>query len=202
MKYSFTIQKICISLFALIIFSGYTESNAADVLFLKKVPPSPEIIAVDGKAKLLYGNFIRKQLQKRFPTLKTIVVGDKRYMFITEKWFKDVIDWAEYFITQQVPDIGQLEDLPIAYESTLQMLMSNMANIAVAKRYNVKGSVLIGLIVAKSEKSWGAIKADGKSRQYVIGLTENGFMIYHIPTRQIIAGKDFPNKEYLQGIIF
>jgi len=201
LKYSFTILTICISLSAFIIFSGYTESRAADTILLKK-GPSPEIIAVDGKAKLLYGNFIKKQLQKRFPTLKTIVVGDKRYMFITEKWFKDVINWTEFFITQQVPEVHKLENLPIAYESTFQMLMSNIANIAVAKRYSVKGSVLIGLFVAKSEKQWGALKADGKLRQYVIGLTEHGSMVYHIPTRQIIAGKDFPNKGHMSGIIF
>ncbi len=95
-----------------------------------------------------------------------------------------------------------MEKLPIAYESTFAMLMSNIANIAVAKRYSVKGAVLIGLLVAKSEQPWGAIKADGKVHQYVIGLTENGSMIYHIPSRQIIAGKDFPNKNYISGIIF
>ncbi len=201
MKHPFTIKKICINLSVLIVFFGYTESHAADTMFLQKAPP-PEIIAVSGKAKLLYGNFIRKQLQKRFPTLKTIVVGDKRYMFITEKWFKGVIDWTEYFITQQVPEIHQLENLPLAYEATFTMLMSNIANIAVSKRYSVNGSVLIGLMVAKSEKPWGAIQADGKPRQYVIGLTENGSMIYHIPTRQISTGKDFPNKDHTSGIIF
>ncbi len=201
MKYSLTIQTIFVSFLTLIIFFGHAESRAADVLLLKK-GPSPEIIAVDGKAKLLYGNFIRKQLEKRFPTLKTIVVGDKRYMFITEKWFRDVIDWTDFFITQQVPEVRELETLPIAYEPTFAMLMSNVANIAVAKRYNVKGSVLIGFVVAKSEKPWGAIPADGKSRQYIIGLTENGTMFYHIATRQITAGKEFPNAAYMTGIIF
>jgi hypothetical protein len=201
LKHSFITHKVSICITAFIICLGYNNSFAADIVQLKQ-GPSPEIIAVDGKAKLLYGNFIRKQLQKRHPTLKTIVVGDKRYMFITEKWFKDVIDWTEYFITQQVPEIGQLEKQPVAYESTFIMLMSNIANIAVAKRYNVKGSVLIGLVVAKSEQPWGAIKADGENRQYIIGLTENGSMIYHIPTRQIIAGKKFPNIKYMSGIIF
>lgn len=201
MKYSFPMKKIGINLLVLTIFFAHTESRAADIVLLKN-GPSPEIIAVDGKAKLLYGNFIRKQLQKRYPTLKTIVVGDKRYMFITEKWFRGVIDWTEYFIAQQVPEIDKLKELPIAYESTVAMLMSNIANIAVAKRYSVNGSVLIGFVVAKSEKPWGAIKADGKFHQYVIGLTENGSTIYHIPTRQIIDGKDFPNKGHMSGIIF
>ncbi len=82
------------------------------------------------------------------------------------------------------------------------MLMSNIANIAVAKRYNVKGSVLIGLLVAQSKKPWGTIKADGEFRKYVIGLTENGSIIYDIPTRQSIAGNDFPNLDYITGILF
>ena len=200
MKFFLTVKKIPIYLFALVLFFGYSESSAADFVLLKKGPP-PEIIAVDGKAKLLYGEFIRRQLQKRHPNLQTIVVGDKRYMFITEKWFREIVDWTEHFIKQQVPALDQMEELPTAYESTFTMLMSNVANVAVAKRYSVKGSVLIGLLVAKSEKAWGTIKADGKFRQYVIGLTENGSIVYDIPTGQVIDGKDFPNREYLSGIM-
>jgi hypothetical protein len=181
-------------------FFGYSDLWAEDFVLLKKAAP-PEIVAMDGKAKLLYGEFIRRQLQQRHPTLKTIIVGDKRYMFITEKWFRDVVDWTEHFIKQQVPELDNLEDLPIAYEATFTMLMSNMANIAVAKRYNVKGSVLIGLLVAKSKNPWGTIRADGMSRVYVVGLTENGSIIYDISTRQVIAGKEFPNREYISGIM-
>jgi hypothetical protein len=194
------IIKICTFLFAFILFFGYSESCAADFVLLKKGPP-PEIIAVDGEAKLLYGEFIRRQLQKRYPSLKTIVVGDKRYMFITEKWFRGVIDWTEHFINQQVPELDKLEDLPTAYEGTFAMLMSNIANIAVAKRYNVKASVLIGLLSAHSKNQWGSIKADGKLRSYIIGLTENGLLIYDIPTGQVIAGKDFPNLDHMSGIM-
>ncbi len=200
MKLFLTVKNVCTCLFALVLFFGFSESRAADFVLLKKGPP-PEIIAVDGKAKLLYGEFIRRQLQKRYPTLETIVVGDKRYMFITEQWFRGVVDWTEHFINQQVPDLETLEELPTAYGATFTMLMSNIANIAVAKRYNVKASVLIGLVVAKSEQPWGTIKADGEFRQYVIGLTEDGSIIYDIPTGQVILGKDFPNREYLSGIM-
>lgn len=200
MKLSLTVKKICPCLLSLILFFGSTESRGADFVLLKK-GPAPEIIAVDGEAKLLYGEFIRRQLQKRYPTLETIIVGDKRYMFITEKWFRDVVDWTEHFIKQQGLELDTLEDLPTAYEETFTMLMSNIANIAVAKRYNVKGSVLIGLVVAKSEKPWGIIKADGKPRRYVIGLTEHGAIIYDIPTRQFIIGKEFPNLESITGMM-
>ncbi len=201
MKNSITVKIAGTFLFTFFILCGYSDSHSADYVLLKKGAP-PEIIAVDGKAKLLYGEFIRRRLQKRYPTLKNIVVGDKRYMFITDKWFNDLVDWTEYFIKEQVPELDQLEELPVAYETTFAMLMSKVANIAVANRYNVKGSVLVGLVVAKSEKPWGNIKADGSFRQYVIGLTEHGAIIYDIPTRQVIAGKDFPNLGHLSGIIF
>lgn len=190
-----------VCLFLSLFFVGYGSAVAAEVLLLKR-GVAPEIIALNGEVKTLYGEFIRRQLQKSYPQLKDIVVGDKRYMFITEKWFQDVIDWTEYFINLQVPELAKRDDLPTAYEGTFSMLMSNVANIAVARRYKVKASVLIGLVKAKSEKPWGAIKADGALRSYVIGLTEHGSMVYDIQTRQFIYGKDFPNKEYITGIIF
>jgi hypothetical protein len=192
---------IIVSLFLSVCLFGYGNAGATEVLLLKR-GPAPEIIALNGEAKTLYGEFIRRQLKKRYPELKHIVVGDKRYMFITEKWFRDVIDWTDYFINIQVPELAKRDALPIAYEGTFSMVMSNVANIAVAKCYKVKASVLIGLVKARSEKPWGAIKADGALRSYVIGLTEHGSMIYDIRTRQFIYGKDFPNKDYINGIIF
>ncbi len=180
---------------------GHVRAQKNNSLVIKSGPP-PEIIAIDGKAKLLYGEFIRRQLQKKHPTLKKIVVGDKRYMFITEKWFMDVLHWTENFIKQQVPELDSLQTLPTAYEETFAMLMSNIANLSVAKRYNVKGSVLIGLLVAQNNEPWGEIKADGTFRRYIIGLTENGSIIYDIPTGQIIAGKEFSNRNYISGIMF
>lgn len=195
------IVKTGIFLSLIFLFSGNHSPHAGEFVVLQPGPP-PEIIAADGKAKLLYGEFIRRQLKKTFPKLKTIVVGDKRYMFITDKWFRDVLDWTDTFIKKQVPQLETLDSLPVAYEETFSMLMSNFANMAVAKRYNVKGSVLIGLLVADSQKPWGAIPADGNSRRYIVGLARDGLVIYDIPTRQFIAGKDFPNKEYMTGIIF
>ena len=177
------------------------STMATDVVAVKKGSP-PEIIAVDGKAKLLYGEFIRRRLQGNYPDIDSIVVGDKRYMFITEKWFKEIITWTTEFIDEQVPELKQQQDLPASYEETLVMLMSNMANLAVAKRYNVKASVLIGLVVAKNIEPWGEIGADGNMRRYVIGLTENGSLVYDVPTGQVISGKEFPNRSNIVGIIF
>lgn len=176
--------------------ASYTEHS----IELKKVAP-PEIIAMDGKAKLYYGEFVRRQLEKRLPNLKTIIVGDKRYLFITEKWFMDLVHWTEYFIKQQVPELENLEELPIAYAGTFAELMSSIANIAVAKRYNVKASVLIGLILAESNKPWGKIEADGKNRVYLVALTEEGVLIYDIATHQFSRGKDFPNKKSTTKIL-
>jgi len=190
---------ICL-LFCLTIIA-FENANGAETILLKR-GAAPEIIALDGKAKILYGEFIRRQLTKKYPELQTIIVGDKRYIFITERWFREVSDWTEYFITSQVPDLIGKDKLPVAYTGTFAMLMSNIANISVAKRYNVKASVLIGLMNAYSNKPWGKIPADGKLRDYIIGLTENGSVVYNPETRQVTTGKDFPNNEYLKGIIF
>lgn len=195
------IVKTGIFLVIIFFFSANHSSRAGEYVVLQPGPP-PEIIAADGKAKLLYGEFIRRQLKKKYPDLEKIVVGDKRYMFITDKWFRDVMDWTDTFIKIQVPQLDSLDSLPLAYEETFSMLMSNFANMAVAKRYNVKGSVLIGLLVAESHNPWGVIPADGSHRRYIVGLTTNGLLVYDIPTRQFIAGEDFPNKEYMTGIIF
>jgi hypothetical protein len=186
----------------LALLNGCAEPRADNYVLVKKGPP-PEIVAVDGKAKLIPAGFIKRRLRLGYPTLKdNIIIGDRQYLYITEKWFMDVVEWSEYFIKLQVPELDSLPDRPTAYEETLTILMSNLANVSVSKRYNVKASVLIGLVVAKSDNPWGKLPADGKPRQYVIGLTEHGSVIYDIPTRQIIDGNDFPNKESMIGIMF
>jgi len=181
--------------------SAGENSHAGNSVELRKVPP-PEIIALDGKAKLLYGEFIKRQLQKRFPSLQDVVVSDKRYMFITANWFNELRAATEDFIDKQVPELASQPELPAAYGATYTMLMSSIANIAVAKRYKVKASVLIGVVTAKNNKPWGKIKADGKVRAYLIALTEDGALIYDFSTRQLVKGKEFPNKEYINKMLF
>lgn len=62
--------------------------------------------------------------------------------------------------------------------------------------------MLIGLLIAKHEKPWGAIPADGKKRFYLIGLTEKGGLVYDLHTRQSISFDKFPNFESISGIMF
>ncbi len=202
MKSFLTYIVIIVSLSTVALLNGCAEPHVNNYILVKKGPP-PEIVAVDGKVKLIPAGFIKRRLRLGYPTLKdNIIIGDRQYLYITEKWFMDVVEWSEYFIKLQVPEIDTLPDHPTAYEETLTILMSNLANLSVSKRYNVKASVLIGLVVANSDNPWGKIPADGKYRQYVIGLTEDGSVIYDIPTRQIIDGNDFPNKDSMTGIMF
>ncbi len=194
--------RIAVSLSLLALLSGCTETTPTRYGLVKK-GAVPEIVAVNGKAKTIPAGFVKRRLRLQYPSLKdNIIIGDRQYLFITEKWFMDIVDWTEYFVKLQVPELDTLPQLPTAYEETVTMLMSNVANLSVAKRYNVKASVLIGLVVAISDKPWGQIPADGKPRRYVIGLTEDGAIVYDIPSRQSIAGHDFPNLESMTGIMF
>ncbi len=193
--------RLTVSLSFLALLSGCTETAPTRYGIVKK-GVVPEIVAVNGKAKTIPAGFVKRRLRLQYPTLDDIIIGDRQYLYITDKWFMDIVDWTEYFIKLQVPELDTLPELPTAYEETVTMLMSNVANLSVAKRYNLKASVLIGLLVANSDKPWGKIPADGKPRRYVVGLTEAGAIIYDIPTRQSIAGNDFPNLESMTGIIF
>jgi len=113
-----------------------------------------------------------------------------------------VIAWTEEFITLQVPDLDLNKEYPLTYDETFAMLASNIANISVARRYNIHGSVLIGLFTAKSIKPWGVIPADGKYRTYMIGLTEESGIVYDIRTKQSVESDKFPNRDSIKGIIF
>jgi len=80
--------------------------------------------------------------------------------------------------------------------------MANVANIPVSKRYNVKSSVLIGILSAENRRPWGTTKADNMLREYIVGLTRNGFIVYDFRTGKVISGKEFQNRDYIKGIIF
>ena len=201
MKTTLTHLVTIIGMAALLLLSGCAAPTVENYIELEKGAP-PEIVAKDDKPKLIPGGFIKRRLRLGYPSLQEIVVNDSQYMYITEDWFMDVLNWSEYFIKAQVPEIDALPERPIAYKETVTMLMYNLANIMVAGRYNIKGSVLIGLLIADSDKPWGKIQADGKPRQYIIGLTEDGATIYDLPTRQVTAGKDFPNLESVTHIMF
>lgn len=185
----------------LLLVTGCAEQQQVEYIRIKK-GPSPEIIAEDGKAKLVPAGFIKRRLRLGLPSAENVVIHDRQYIYITEKWFRDVIKWTEEFIALQVPELNLNQKYPLGYDETFAGLAGNIANMSVAKRYNVQGSVLIGLITAKHEKPWGAIPADGKFRAYLIGMTENGGLVYDIRTRQSISFDQFPNFDSVVGVMF
>ncbi|MEN8200813.1 MAG: hypothetical protein ABFR63_12155, partial [Thermodesulfobacteriota bacterium] len=168
---------------------------------VKKVSP-PEIVAVNGHAKLIPAGLIKRRLQLGYPHLESIIISDSKYMYITKNWFMEFVEWSDFFIRQQVPAFDSLKELPTAYEETFVELMSNVANLSVSKRYNIRASVFIGLLVADNDRPWGRIPGDGRSHRYVVGLTEDGAIIYDIATRQTISADDFPNKDTITAIMF
>lgn len=185
----------------LLSLAGCAAQQQLEYIRIKKGPP-PEIVAEEGKPKMIPAGFIKRRLRLGLPSAKYVVIHDRQYIYITEKWFQDVIKWTEEFIALQVPELNLQQKYPVAYDETFATLAANIANLAVAKRYNVQGSVLIGLITAKHEKPWGAISADGEERIYLLGLTEKGGLVYDLHTRQSISFDDFPNFESISGIMF
>ncbi|MCP3890785.1 MAG: hypothetical protein GY702_18225 [Desulfobulbaceae bacterium] len=164
--------------------------------------PRPEIVADGEKAKTLLAGYIKRRLRLGVPSAKNVVIGDRQYLYITQKWFMDVIRWTEELIVLDVPELGSGKEFPLGYEETFAVLASNIANIAVAKRYNLRASVLMGLITAKQEKAWGDIPVDGKVAVYIIGLTEKGGIVYDLRTKQAIGFEDFPNFDSIIGVLF
>lgn len=184
-----------------VLLNGCAEQKPTESVRIKRGTP-PEIIAVSGKAKTIPGGFIKRRLRLGFPSIENFIINDRQYIHVTEKWFYEVLAWTEEFIALQVPSLDLNQEYPVAYNETFVSLASNVANISVARRYNVKGSVLIGLITAKGIKPWGKIPADGKYRVYLIGLTEDSGIVYDIRTKQSIEFSKFPNIDSIKGVMF
>ncbi len=183
------------------LLTGCAAPQQVEYIRIKRGPP-PEIVAEGGEPKMIPAGFIKRRLRLGLPSAKNVVIHDRQYIYITEKWFHDVINWTEDFIAVQVPELNLHQKYPLAYDETFATLAGNIANISVAGRYNIQASVLIGLITAKHLKSWGAIPADGKKRVYLIGLTEKGGLVYDLHTRQSISFDEFPNFESITGVMF
>jgi hypothetical protein len=113
-----------------------------------------------------------------------------------------VLRFTEEFIAREVPDLNLDQHYPLAYDETFSALASNFANISVARKHNLRASVLIGFVVAPNKNPWGKIPANGTSRLYLFGLTNNDGIIYDIRTKQTIALEQFPNMEFIKGVIF
>jgi hypothetical protein len=181
--------------------SGCARQVTTETLSIQKVP-APEIIAEDGKARVLPAGFIKRRLRLGMPSIKNVAINDHQYVYITEKWFLEVMNWTENFIALQAPDLNLDKHQPIAYDVTFSSLAANIANIAVARRYDLKASVLIGLIKAKNTNPWGRIPGDGDSRVYVIALTEHDGIVYDIHTKQTVLFSKFPNFDSIHSIMF
>jgi len=196
-------QSILFCLFFIIILmvNGCARQVATETLRIEK-GPAPEIIAEDGKAKVMPAGFIKRRLRLGMPSIKDVVINDLQYIYITDKWFLDVVKWTENFIALQAPNLDLDKHYPIAYDGTFSSLAANIANIAVAKKYNLKASVLIGLIVAENTNPWGKIPGDGASRVYVIALTEHDGIVYDIHTKQTVLFSNFPNFDSIKSIMF
>lgn len=196
------ILSTCILVFVLVLFNSCAEQQQPAAYLKVKRGVPPEIIAVNGKAKTIPAGFIKRRLRLTNPSIEHFIIHDRQYIYITEKWFNEVIRWTEDFIALEVPDLNLNKQYPIAYDETFSTLASNFANIAVARRHNLRASVLIGFVVAENKNPWGDIPADGAARVYLVGLTENDGMIYDIRSRQTIAFQEFPNKDFIKGVTF
>lgn len=192
---------VCLAIFVVSLLAGCVSQEPTEYIHIKKGPP-PEIIAEGEKAKMLPAGYMKRRLRLGYPSLENIIINDRQYIFITEKWFNDVIDWTEKFIAQQVPRLAQKKQYPVAYPETFVELASNIANISVARRYNLRASVAMGMVTAKNEQAWGEIPGDGSFRVYLFGMTENYSVIYDVYTGQSIKAGDFPNLDSITGIMF
>ena len=165
--------------------------------------PAPEVIAESGKPKLVPAGFMKLRLSRGYPSsLEDIVINDRQYVFITQKWFRQVVDWVENYIAMQIPEIRPNQKYPVGYATTVASLANSAANLTVAKRYDLKASVLIGVMRAKSVNPWGAIPADGQDRVYLVTLADNDPIVYDLWTKQVIPFEQFPNAKTMDAISF
>lgn len=168
---------------------------------VEQLPP-PEILAEAGKPKLAPASFMKLRLERGYPSMHDIIINDKQYVFITQKWFLQVVEWVENYIAVQIPEIRSNKKYPVGYVATVASMASSAANIAVAKRYDLHASVLIGVMRAKNVKPWGNIPADGKDRVYLVTLIGNDPIVYDVWTKQLIPFAKFPNLQSMDAIAF
>lgn len=163
--------------------------------------PKPQILADHGQPKLLPSGLITMRLRQISQNDDAILVNDRRYIYITDAWFAELLDWTNRFIRDQVPALKTAPDFPLGYVNTYAALMSSVANVAVNKRYNIKGSVCIGIAVVKNVNPWGLIKPDGQAESYVIALTATGGIFHDPKTGQTASLETFPNREHIIDVL-
>ncbi len=191
-----------IFLVSCVITGGAFASDQQTEVYTFKRLTKPEIIAEGKKPKLMPAGFISRRLRMGYPSLKYTGISDRQYLYITDKWFHDVVQWTDYFISSLLPEIDFTNDPPADYPLVFATLASDTANLAVAKHYNLRASVLIGAMRAKSVNQWEAIPGDGAQRIYIVALLQEGGIVYDLQTKQKIGFEQFPNIEHMSAIVF
>ncbi len=164
--------------------------------------PKPQIIAKGTAPKIMPAGFLKLRLQKQLPELEEIIINDQHYVYITEEWFLQLKKWCDTFIGQQVPAFKNAPQLPVGYRQSYAMFLSSVANITIAKHFNIKSSALIGLLVTKNIEPWGEIPGTGEQMTFIILMDDNYLRIYDLETEQISTLDNFPNKKHIIGLIF
>ncbi len=147
-------------------------------------------------------SFLKLRLQKQLPELEEIIINDQHYIYITEEWFLQLKKWCDTFIERQVPDFKTTVQLPVGYKQSYAMFLSSIANITIAKHFDIKSSALIGLLVTRNIEPWGNIPGTGEQMTYIILMDDNYLRVYDLTTGQIASLDKFPNKKHIQGILF
>lgn len=155
----------------------------------------------DNKVKILHKRVIAHRLKQMLPNIETLTINDKQYVYAEKMWLKGVLDWADAFVYQQIPELGKDQNFPVDYTQTYFELVNSVANLSLRKHQNVDAAVLIGIMIADSKKPWGKIPADQKARSYIVALTEDGGLVYDIYTKQTVDLKSFPNTNNITKIL-
>ena len=191
-------------MYAGVILSGcveQTKNQNYDQVKLQKLT-KPEILAEDGKPKSLPAGFIVRRLRMGYPTIKDIVVGDRRYVYITDKWFHDIVNWTDAYLKAHVPHIGKNGQHPENYVPVFTSIASNTANLMVGKYYNIHASVLIGIMRVRMVNDWGVISGNQEYETFMVALIKDKGIVYDIKTGQSVTFEKFPNIDFVDGISF
>ncbi|MCP4258092.1 MAG: hypothetical protein GY774_11435 [Planctomycetes bacterium] len=192
--------------FALLFLVSATVTGCATSYHYEKVayPPKPQLVAWNkgGGVRTIHAGILRQLLRESTPTLKVFAINDKTYLFMTKEWFFQMLAWTEKYIKDTVPELYSKEELPPNYTEVFRTIMHSVANGTIARHYNVKASVLIGLVAMKSVNPWGPIPGDGRLRHYIVALTEKGGLVHDLHSDQTVEFNSHPNRYHIVAITF
>ena len=75
------------------------------------------------------------------------------------------------------------------YANLLQVATS----IAAARKSSTDAAIPVGVMICKRDKPWGVLSGNGEQDAYIVVATEQGFMVFDPPTRQLVSLADYPN---------